>query len=84
MIVAVADGGALVTPHVVKAVDLGEGWADLRVPAPRTLFTIPQDVLEPVRDGLWLAVNGVGTATRARIRWLRRVGQDRHGAGHFG
>jgi penicillin-binding protein 2 len=67
MITAVANGGALVTPHVVKAVDLGQGWADLRVPAPRTLFKIPQDVLEPVHDGLWLAVNGVGTASRARI-----------------
>jgi penicillin-binding protein 2 len=67
MITAVANGGHLVTPHVVKAVDMGGGWRDLTVTPPRALFPIPADVLQPVQDGLWLAVNGNGTATRARV-----------------
>jgi penicillin-binding protein 2 len=67
MIAAVATGGAIVTPHVVKAVDMGDGWKDFTVPAPRTLFAIPSDVLQPVHDGLWMVVNAAGTATRAKI-----------------
>jgi penicillin-binding protein 2 len=67
MITAVANGGGLVTPHVVKAFDTGGGWQDLSVPPVRTLFQIPQQVLEPVRDGLWMVVNEGGTAARARI-----------------
>jgi penicillin-binding protein 2 len=67
MISTIANGGAIVTPHVVKAVDVGEGWRDLTVTPPRTLFQIPQEVLQPVHDGLRLVVNGAGTATGARI-----------------
>jgi penicillin-binding protein 2 len=67
MISTIANGGAIVTPHVVKGVDVGEGWRDLTVTPPRTLFHFPQEVLEPVHDGLWMVVNAAGTATGARV-----------------
>ncbi|MEO7193028.1 MAG: penicillin-binding protein 2 [Vicinamibacterales bacterium] len=67
MIATVANGGTVVTPHLVKAVDSGSGWQSLAAPAPRSVFPIRPDVLQAVRDGLWLAVNGAGTAGRARV-----------------
>ncbi len=67
MIATVANGGTLVTPHLVKAVDRGAGWEPVATPAPRSTFAIDVDVLNVVRDGLWRAVNGAGTAGRARI-----------------
>ena len=71
MVSTVANGGAIVTPHVVKAVDVGQGWSNLSATPPRTLFRIPDEVLGPVHDGMFLAVNGAGTASGARI-----VGHD--------
>jgi penicillin-binding protein 2 len=67
MISAVANGGTVVTPHIVKAVDDGQGWRPLGMPAPRSVFPINPAALGVVRDGLWLAVNGTGTATVARV-----------------
>jgi penicillin-binding protein 2 len=67
MITTVANGGTVVTPHVVKAFDDGTGWRSLEPPKPRSIFTFPPGVLEPLRDGLWMAVNGTGTASRARL-----------------
>ncbi len=71
MVTAVANGGTIVTPHVVKAVDTGEGWRDLTTRPPRTLFRIPAEVLGPVHQGMWLAVNGGGTASALKV-----VGHD--------
>jgi penicillin-binding protein 2 len=67
MISAVANGGTVVTPHLVKAVDDGHGWQQVSSAPPRMLFPFKPDVLQTVRDGLWLAVNGSGTAVGARI-----------------
>jgi penicillin-binding protein 2 len=67
MITTVANGGTVVTPHVVRAYDDGNGWQMIEPPKPRSLFTFPPGVLQPLRDGLWLAVNGEGTAHAARI-----------------
>ncbi len=68
MIATIANGGRLVTPHVVKAVDKGTGWESLASHAP---VTPPEPLraewLEAVRDGLWLAVNGAGSARGARL-----------------
>lgn len=76
MISAVANGGTVVTPHLLKAVDNGEGWQPVPAPAPRSVFPIRPDVLGPVRDGLWLVVNGdQGTASRARIAGRDVVGK---------
>jgi penicillin-binding protein 2 len=67
MITTVANGGTVVTPHVVRAVDDGQGWQIVAPPPARSFFPIKPDVVQVVRDGLWLAVNGAGTASRARI-----------------
>jgi penicillin-binding protein 2 len=75
MAAAVANGGTIVTPHLLKATDDGEGWKNVDGPAPRSIGPIRPDALEPVRDGLWLAVNGEGTAARARIEGHDVVGK---------
>jgi len=67
MMATVANGGTLVTPHLVHARDDGRGWAPVTAPEPRARVDVPPFVLETIRDGLWLAVNGQGTAGRARL-----------------
>jgi len=67
MITTVANGGTVVTPHVAKAVDVGQGWQSLDPPKPRSIFPLAPDVSGPVHDGLWMVVNGAGTGSRARI-----------------
>lgn len=71
MMATVANGGTLVTPHLVRAIDAGRGWMPIEPPAARGQIEIAPRALEAIRDGLWLAVNGQGTAGRARI-----VGHD--------
>jgi penicillin-binding protein 2 len=76
MIAAVANGGTVVTPHLVKAVDDGDGWQPVPEPAPRSVFPLPPAVVDPVRDGLWMVVNeDGGTAPRARIAGRDVVGK---------
>jgi penicillin-binding protein 2 len=69
MIATVANGGTLVTPHLVRATDAGDGrgWQFKPTPSPRATLSIPRDSLEAVRDGLWRVVNGAGTGGRARV-----------------
>jgi penicillin-binding protein 2 len=68
MISTVANGGSLVTPHVVHAIDeSGQGWQPVTPPAPRASIAIKPEHLQAVRDGLWLVVNGAGTGGRAKI-----------------
>ena len=69
MIATVANGGTLVTPHLLRAVDSGDGrgWQFKPPPAPRATIEIPRDSLDAVRDGLWRVVNAAGTGGRARI-----------------
>jgi penicillin-binding protein 2 len=67
MMATVANGGTLVTPHVVKAVDEGGAWKPIPTPAPKARIDINPRVLQAVRDGLWMVVNGHGTGGRARI-----------------
>jgi penicillin-binding protein 2 len=74
MMATVANGGTVVTPHVVKAIDEGQGWQPM--PAPRGVFPIRPDVLGPVTDGLWMVVNGAqGTGSKARIEGHDVVGK---------
>jgi penicillin-binding protein 2 len=68
MISTVANGGTLVTPHLVRAVDEdGKGWKSIPPPTPRAVIPLTAEDVQAVRDGLFLAVNGAGTASRARI-----------------
>ena len=69
MMATVANGGTLLTPHLAKAFDNGDGkgWQPFVPPAPRSRLTITPDKLQAVRDGLWMVVNAAGTGGRARI-----------------
>ena len=78
-----ANGGTRVTPHLLKAVDDGSGWKPVPPPPPQSRSPLDPDKLQAIRDGLFMVVNGAGTGHNAQLEGLRRVGQDRHGAGHF-
>jgi penicillin-binding protein 2 len=68
MMATLANGGTRVIPHLVKAVDEGKGWQPVPPPAaPFKPFLFKPDTVSAIHDGLWLAVNGAGTAVRARI-----------------
>jgi penicillin-binding protein 2 len=67
MMATLANGGTRVTPHLLKAVDDGNGWKDVPAPAPQSSVTIKPGNLQAIRDGLWLVVNGAGTGGRSRI-----------------
>ncbi len=67
MMMTVANGGTRYTPHVLKAVDRGKGWEPITPPAPQSVTPMKASTVQAVHDGLWLAVNGAGTAGRARL-----------------
>ena len=76
MISEVANGGERVTPHVLRAVDQGQGWVPVDPTPPRPAFLMRPGILEPVRDGLWLAVNNAdGTGVAARVAGHDVVGK---------
>jgi penicillin-binding protein 2 len=68
MMATVANGGTRVVPRLVKAFDEGKGWQPVPAkPSPFVPFLLKPETVAAVRDGLWMAVNGAGTARRARI-----------------
>jgi penicillin-binding protein 2 len=67
MMATVANGGTRVTPHVIKAVDEGEGWKDIPAPAVATSVAFRPETLAALHEGLWMVVNAAGTGGRARI-----------------
>jgi penicillin-binding protein 2 len=67
MIATVANGGTRLTPRVIRAVDDGSGWKPMPSHAVADRVAFKPETLAALRDGLWLAVNGQGTAGRARI-----------------
>jgi penicillin-binding protein 2 len=75
MISEVASGGNRITPHVVRAVDEGQGFVAVPSAPPHSVFPMRPDVLEPVRDGLWMAVNDGGTGVAARVAGHEVVGK---------
>jgi len=66
-----ANGGTRITPHVVKAVDEGQGFKPVPAPPPQSKIDVTPEKLQAIRDGLWMVVNAGGTGGRARI-----VGHD--------
>ncbi len=62
-----ANGGTRVTPHLLKAVDEGNGWKPVPPPPPQSKVDIDPQKLQAIRDGLWMVVNAGGTGGRARI-----------------
>lgn len=64
MMATVANGGRLMVPSLVRAIDRGNGWEPVPAKAPRSEFVMTPDHLAAVREGLWMAVNTPsGTAT---------------------
>ena len=63
-----ANGGTRVTPHLVKAVDEGQGLKPVPEPPPQSKVEVSPEKLQAIRDGMWMVVNGgAGTARRAAI-----------------
>jgi penicillin-binding protein 2 len=71
MISTVANGGTRITPHVVKAIDEGQGWKPVPLAAVADRVAFRPDTLAALHDGLWMVVNAAGTGVRGKI-----VGRD--------
>ena len=67
MMMTVANGGTRYTPHVLKAVERDGAWEPVTPPAPRSVVRMKDSTVQALHDGLWMAVNGAGTAGRARL-----------------
>jgi penicillin-binding protein 2 len=67
MMMTIANGGTRYTPHVFKAIDEGRGWQPAPTPPPQSSVKMKASTVDAVHEGLWLAVNGEGTARRARV-----------------
>jgi penicillin-binding protein 2 len=69
MISTVANGGTRVTPHVLKAIDegQGQGWKPVPAPAVADHVAFKPDTWAALREGLWMVVNAQGTGGRARL-----------------
>src|SRR4026208_325228 len=62
-----AKGGTRVTPHLLKAVDEGNGWKAVPPPPPQPKVRVNPEKLQATRDGLWMVVNVGGTGGRVRV-----------------
>ncbi|MCE2539614.1 MAG: penicillin-binding protein 2 [Acidobacteria bacterium] len=68
MMAAVANGGRVPTPRVLRsAFDGRAGRRDVEEVRAAAVPQLAPETLATVRRGLWTAVNGVGTARRARV-----------------
>jgi penicillin-binding protein 2 len=67
MMATVANGGTRIAPRILKAVDTGTGWEPMKAAAPVSQTAFKPGTVAAIHDGLWLAVNGQGTAARARL-----------------
>ena len=72
---AIANGGFIVQPHLIKGVVEDDGEVTMELQPPRTPLGINSEVFETVRDGLWGVVNNGGTAPRARIPQISIAGK---------
>ena len=67
MISTVANGGTKVTPHVIKAVNDGEGWKPVARTVTANKVAFKPETLAALHDGLWMVVNANGTGGRGRV-----------------
>jgi penicillin-binding protein 2 len=71
MMATVSNGGTRITPHLLKAVNDGDGWSQVAPPVPRSMVSLSPRTLKTVTEGLWNVVNRAGTGRRGRI-----IGRD--------
>ena len=67
MMMTVANGGTRYTPHVLKAVDEGQGWKPVQPPPPAAQARMKPSTVQALHDGLWMVVNAAGTGGRGRV-----------------
>jgi penicillin-binding protein 2 len=67
MMMTVANGGTRFTPHVLKAVDDGEGWKAVPPPPPQSTVKMKDSTIRALHEGLWMVVNAAGTGGRGRV-----------------
>ncbi len=74
MMATLANGGARVTPHLLRAIDDGSGWQPVPAPPPEPVG-LHSETNEAIRDGLWRVINREGTGRRAAIPGYDVVGK---------
>ena len=67
MISTLANGGTRMTPHVLKAINDGDGWQNVPPPPPQSVVALKPATVAAIHEGLWLVVNSAGTGGRSRI-----------------
>ena len=66
-VATIANGGTRYVPHLVRAVDEGQGWKRLTPPEPKSVVPFKPETLETIHQAAWLVVNGAGTGGNAKI-----------------
>lgn len=72
---AIANGGTLVKPHLVRGMRRADGGIVLFSPPAGEPTGIEDDILRDVRQGLWGVVHAGGTAPRANIPEISIAGK---------
>ena len=67
MMLTVANGGTRYTPHILKAVDEGQGWKPVPAPPPQSTVKMKASTVSALHDGLWMVVNAAGTGGRGKV-----------------
>ena len=67
MMATVANNGRRVVPHVVRAVDEGDGWMPVTPATAADPTSFKPATFRALVEGLWMVVNASGTGGRARI-----------------
>ena len=75
MMATLTNGGTRITPHLLKAVNEGDGWMPVRRPVPRAEVELDPLTLGAVTDGLWYVVNRAGTGGRGRVEGRDVIGK---------
>ena len=76
MMAAVANGGRVLTPRVLRrSFDGRTGRTEAEAVRAASGVELAPETLATVRRGLWMAVNGTGTARRARLRGRDVIGK---------
>ncbi len=75
MMATVANGGTRVTPHLLKAVNEGNGFVPVPRPVPRSEVELSPETMSAVTDGLWYVVNRNGTGRRSRLEGRDVIGK---------